>query len=126
MQLEKKSKVIRNKIDKAMDLLIEGSINSSLISEKINTLNEELNICLNKINELNNVNMDWINKEKIRAFLIHSKDTLENTEDDMIKQKIVNTFLDKIVISNDNIEVLFKIKITTSKTESGNIGGGEA
>lgn len=123
-RLDKKAKSIKIKIDKAMDLILEGTINSSIINEKINSLNVEFNSCMNKIQDLQHKDMSWISKDKIRDFLIYSKKALDNG-DDITKQKIISTFLDKVLISKDNIEIKFKIDFTTPQTESGKVGGGE-
>lgn len=123
-RLDKKAKAMKMKIDKAMDLILDGTINSSIINEKINFLNVEFNSCVNKIQDLQHKDMSWISKDKIKVFLIYSKNALDNG-DDIEKQKIMSTFLDKVLISKDNIEINFKIDFTTPQMESGKVGGGE-
>ena len=123
-RLQKKADTIKSKIDKAMDLILEGTINPSIINEKINSLNVEFNSCISRIKELQHRDTSWINKNKIEEFLIYSKQILDKG-DDISKQKIINTFVSKVFISKNSIEVFFEIDFTTPQTESGKVGGGE-
>lgn len=117
--------ITSSKINKAMDLLLEGLINKETISNKINILQEDLNTFIDRIEQLKKSNTNWINKKKIKQFLMFSKNSLE-TGDYIAKRKVIELFVSKILITDEKIDIIFKIdSFKTSVMESGNSGGGE-
>lgn len=123
--LTQKKESLSNKINSAMDLLLEGLINKDTVYKKINDLQSELNICIDKIEQLKENDLNWVDGKKIKLFLIHSKNSLEDA-DNLVKRKVIETFVDKIIIQDSKISVTFKIDIyPTKKVESGKFGGGE-
>lgn len=112
------------KINNAMDLLLEGLINKDTVQSKINEMQNELNSCIDKINEIRSANFEWINKEKIRLFLIHSRNSLDS-QDFNVKLKVINTFVDKVIIFDKKIKAKFKLDFYSTTWESDKVGGGE-
>ena len=122
--LNQKKESASTKINSAMDLLLDGLINKETIHKKINDLQEELNTYIEKIDKLKTSNIDWIDNKKIKLFLIHSRNSL-NSEDNDVKRKVIETFVNKIIIQNNKINVIFKIDFYSTNMESGKVGGGE-
>lgn len=122
--LHQQKDLLSKKINNAMDLLLEGIISKDTVQTKINGMQCELDSCLQKINEIASTDLDWINKEKIKSFLVFSKNNL-NSQDYNVKLKIINTFVDKVFIYDKKINVQFKLDFYTSTMESGKVGGGE-
>ena len=121
---QQKKDFLKNKINKAMDLLLDGIINKDTIQTKINDMQQELNLCIDKINEIQSANLDWINKEKIKLFLEHSKNSLDS-QDYNVKLKIIDTFVDQVIIFDKKINIKFKLDFYSTTSESGKVGGGE-
>ncbi len=122
--LNDKKKSIANKIDTAMDLLLDGVITKQVVNKKISMLQNELNTYIDRIEQLDRKSKEHVNKNKIKSFLIFSKNNLNNGNDDM-KRKIIEIFVDKIIIWNHKIDITLKISPLKQFVESGKFGGGE-
>jgi len=115
-RLEEAKKQTQIKIDKLFDLYLDGDIEKSAISEKINTLKNDLNGISERLFKLDVSFVGKIDKNAFVAFLKLSRDTLKDN-DTKIKRKIIETFVEKIIVFDKKVEVYFNI---TDK-----VGGGE-
>ncbi len=128
---EKKSlitqnKSIRAKIDMAFDMAFDGKISRIILAEKTNELEIQLNTILQKQAELANKDYSWLDENKIKKFLLASMENLE-VEDPEVKRKVIETFVHRIIIYVDRIDVTFKVEPSDSNknTDSDKVGGGE-
>lgn len=116
--LKSKIKEVEKKISKALDLLLDGLIDKETVSIKIDQLKTELNNYKERLAALDEVDKSWVDRKKIVKFLNASKENLMS-DDLKVKRKIIETFVEKVVIYSDRIEVTYKFSI------SGKVGGGE-
>lgn len=128
---EKKSlniqeKSIQSKIDMAFDMAFDGKISKDLLAKKTNELEVQLNDIVQKQSELKNKDYSWLDEIKIKKFLLSSMENLEN-EDSEVKRKVIETFVHKIIISVDRIDVTYKVEPSSSNknVDSDKVGGGE-
>ncbi|ADL07220.1 hypothetical protein [Thermosediminibacter oceani] len=92
-----------------------NSLYSSLIAPMIQ--------CDNRLAELKAAKYSWLDSEKIINYLKHCKES-PLSDNPKAKRKIIETFVDKIIIHPDRIDTSLKINIKF-ETERGNLGGGE-
>ena len=124
--LIKQEKSIQTKISMAFDMAFDQSISKTLLAKKTNELELQLNTITQKQSELENKDYSWLNKNKIKKFLLASMGNLEN-EDPKAKRKVLETFVHKIIIYVDRIEVTYKVEPcnTANHADSDKVGGGE-
>lgn len=125
IEVEKKLAATDSKIDKLIDAVADGTLDSNTVKSKMSTLKEEKLALEEKASRLQFKSYDWLDEEKVERYILKSKqDLLSN--DDKLKRKVIETFVDKIKIYPDRIDLTFKICMTTnSQVERGLNGGGE-
>ncbi|MBZ9689828.1 zinc ribbon domain-containing protein [Clostridium estertheticum] len=106
-------KTIQTKIDMAFDMAFEKKITNTLLAKKTNELEIELNTILQKQSELDNKDYSWLDENKIKKFLLASMENLE-VEDPEVKRKVIETFVHRIIIYVDRIDVIFKVEPSNS------------
>jgi len=121
--LEQKRKDLSSKIERLIDAIEEGFGDKELISRRMKTYKEEMIQCENRLAELKAAEYSWLNSEKIINYLKHCRESLLS-DDPNAKRKIIETFVDKIIIYPDRIDTSLKINIKF-ETERGKVGGGE-
>ena len=106
--IEIQNKITNNdaKIKKLTDLLVE-SVNSQAIVDKIKILEQEKTVLIRKLDEVeNNKDKPFDNddidevKNKFKAYMLK--------RDILICRKLIRTFVEKIVVYRDKIEVIIK------------------
>ena len=128
---EKKSLIIQKKsiqakIDMAFDMAFDEKISKTLLAKKTNELEIHLNRIVRKQSELESKDYSWLDEKRIKKFLLASMENLE-VEDPEVKRKVIETFVHKIIIYVDRIDVTFKVEPSDSNnnTDSDKVGGGE-
>jgi site-specific DNA recombinase len=119
-------KSIQGKIDMAFDMAFDGKMSKDLLARKTNELEVQLKEVLNKKEHLSRKDYSWLDEGKIKKFLLASMENLES-EDPDAKRKVIETFVHKIVIYVDRIDVTYKVEPSSSNnnTDSVKVGGGE-
>lgn len=130
---ESKSEIIRLKnliketqtrIDKMLDAFLDGAMPKSMLSEKSHKLQADLNLYNEQLIEIETNSYSSFDVEKIKAFLssFHI-----NSDDEKEQRKAIETFVHKIIISKESIEVLMTLDpLHPVFTDSDRVGGGEA
>ena len=112
--ITKKVKENKQQIDKLFNLYLEDSIDKNILSKKINELKEELQINEARLTELSLVESSWIDESKVRQYLYAMKSNLESNDPKLIK-KVIDTFVDKIYVDDDEIKIIITIEELTDK-----------
>ena len=97
-----------SKKDRIFDLYTEGRIDKNDFSQKIKPIEDELAILRSRKAEMEIHDYSWVSKEKIMLYLYAMKENLNSGEHDK-QRKVIETFVEKIIIYNDRIEAFFKI-----------------
>jgi len=121
--LEQKRKDLSSKIERLIDAIEEGFGDKELISRRMKTYKEEMLQCENRVAELKATEYSWLDSEKIINYLKYCREALLS-EDPKAKRKIIETFVDKIIIYPDRIDLSLKVDMKF-ETERGKVGGGE-
>lgn len=124
--LLEQEKSIQAKIDMAFDMAFDNKISKDLLARKTNELEAQLkDVQANKAS-LERKDYSWLNEAKIKKFLLASMENLD-TEDPEVKRKVIETFVYKIIVYVDHIDVTYKVEPSdTNKTlDSDKVGGGE-
>lgn len=79
--------------------------------------------CESRLNELKLKEYSWINEEKVADYLRICRESLLSV-DPKSQRKIIETFVDKIIIYPDRIDLSLKVDMKF-ETESDKAGGGE-
>ena len=119
-------KSIQSKIDMAFDMAFDEKISKTLLAKKTNELELQLNDIVHKKSELENKDYSWLDENKIKKFLLASKESLK-AEDPEVKRKVIETFVHKILIYTDRIDVTYKVEPSNGNKnmDSDKVGGGE-
>lgn len=110
---EKKLIEVNNKIDKLVDAVIEGILDKDIVKNKMDKLKQEKDLIESKLYELQVKSYDWLNEDKVTKYILKFKQDLISN-DDNLKRKVIETFVDKIKICPDRIDLNFKICMTTN------------
>lgn len=88
-------------------------LDKDIVKSKVDKLKQEKLMIESRLYELRLKNYDWLDESKIRAYILKSKkDLLSN--DQILKRKVVETFVDKIKVYPDRIDLNFKVYMVTS------------
>ncbi|MCB2360131.1 hypothetical protein [Clostridium estertheticum] len=107
-------------------MAFEEKISKTLLAKKTNELEIQLNNILQKQLELESKDYSWLDEKKIKKFLLSSMETLE-VEDPEGKKKVIESFVHRITIYVDRIDITYKVEPSDSNknTDSDKVGGGE-
>lgn len=104
IELTKKQTVIQNRIDKLLDLFLDGGMSKNALESKTKSMQEELENITIRINELTSNQTKAPTLDKIKKYLNHMKENLDST--DIEEQQIaIDTFVKKIIVGVDSVEV---------------------
>ncbi len=106
--LEKQKNSLQTKINKLLDMYLEDGIDKEILKQKVNDLKAQLDIVQQQINELLTKDYSWITKEYVREYL----NVLENyfeSEDMTLKRKVIEIFIEEIIINENDLEVKLKV-----------------
>ena len=93
----------------AFDMAFDKSISKTLLAKKTNELETQLNDIVKKQSELENKNYSWLDEKKIKKFLSASMENLK-PEDPIVKRKVIETFVHRIITYVDHIDVIYKVE----------------
>lgn len=94
-----------------------------MIDKRMKAYKAEKIQCESRLSELKLKEYSWINEEKVADYLRICREALLSG-DPKAQRKIIETFVDKIIIYPDRIDTSLKINIKF-ETERGKAGGGE-
>ena len=102
-----REKEITKKLDRMMELYMEGEISKDLLKDRVDKLQEELRVTkIEKRKAINLMNAPKLKKEDFLEFL---KTYRLDAEDEEVAESLIETFVDKVIIYYDRIEIKFKI-----------------
>ena len=104
--LIQKRDALQERINKLLDLLLDGVITKQALESKSSKMQQDLDELMIKINDLETNQLRAPSKENIKKYLRNMQEALEN-EDADFKQLVIDTFVDKIIIGEDDIEIIF-------------------
>lgn len=105
LNLQQKREKVQAKIDKLLDLLIEGIITKQALESKSKTFQDELDKLIIKINEIEANQLKQPTLEKIKQNLEYMKKNLDSGDPDL-KQLVIDTFVYRIEVGVDNVECI--------------------
>ena len=122
--LTKQENDIKTKIDKLMDLYIDGAIDKEVLNRKVESLQSELKmIQIEKRKTVQLMNCPKLDKDDFIEFLKSFRFEAEDYNDELA-ESLIDTFIDRVNIFYNKIEIVFKIdfdiigggRITTKST----------
>lgn len=113
--IESKLLLLNNKKDKLLELVMEEYLSKDDYKKQVDLINEELNICRFKINELQSNKKD---KNYIENKINEIKNTLEKSLDDKeCYSDVFNELIDRIIVYKENEkEIKLDIYIKTGES----------
>jgi len=109
---------------KAFDLFFKGTINETLLAKKTEEIKSQLDVLNEKLIYMETKDFTWIDEKKIINYLQESKKMLES-EDKERQRKVIDAFVDKVLVFEDGIEVDFIVKSPTDSSVRDRVNGGE-
>lgn len=107
-ELEERRRKLQTRIDKLLDLYLDGEMSKTALESKTSSMQQELENVNIRINEHKANQLRVPNIENIKKYLHNMKNDLMN-EDSEIKQSVIDTFVEKIIVGHDTVEVQFKV-----------------
>ena len=107
-ELTEKRKKLQSRIDKLLDLYLDGGMSKSALESKTSSMQQELENISIRINEYQSNQLRVPAIENIKKYLHNMKKDLIN-EDSEIKQSVIDTFVEKIIIGHETVEVQFRV-----------------
>lgn len=122
--LEKKKTKIEARIDKLLDLHLDGTLTKEALKNKTEQFQDELTDVIIKLNDLNGNAPNVPTVKKIKVSLEEMKKNLES-EDQDLKQIVIDTFVDKIVIGEDDVDIYLVVNpyVSTFRPRSAKVNG---
>lgn len=115
--LKKKEKELTIEIDNLIDIAAKSKRSNSRLAEKIDTLEAELETVSIKIRDIIDINNnDNFSFDKVKNFLLEMKDKLDQGEKET-KRILVNTFVNNIIIYDNEIITTLKVNLEANKTK---------
>lgn len=121
--LENDKNALQVKINRLLDLYVDGNLDKKTLDNKLAELNKQLNIIASRLSELAYM-------KSIKSFDINIiKDYLHNScknlhsEDDNIKRSVIEAFVEQVTVYMDHIEVKYKIEPPPEKENANNWPG---
>jgi site-specific DNA recombinase len=115
--IEDKIKEINNKVNKLLDAIEEGIADKEFTKQRMSQYKLESSQYQQRLSELSSTDYSWVNRENIAAYIQKSKEILL-TGEPQEKRKVIETYVDKVIIYPDRIDIEFKINMDSD------IGGG--
>ena len=119
-QLEK----VKKKQEKLMELFIDGGLDKAMLEEKNKDLKEERRNIENQIEKNNYLESSQsLDVSDIVNFLQEYKQSLKEHTDEEYAQIIFNTFVEKITIYPDLLDISLRVDFSTLKGDKVSFGG---
>lgn len=119
--LKDKKKDIETKLDMAFDMVFEGTMTREAYAKKAKEWELMVRDLNAEIIDKEDKNFNWVDEDTIKKFLLGSRDMLEQ-DDPLLKRKVVELFVSKIIIYPDYIDVDYKVDPTDSDKVGGDKG----
>ncbi len=128
-KLLKKQKETQNKINKTFELYYVDGIDKEILAKKMSELKDQLTVLEDRIQQNRASNITVSQFENIKNMLLSFRTSFDETDPTILKTAI-EAFVKKVIVYQDDIQVILKINIPpTSPTNGGNVrgkvGGGE-
>lgn len=116
-QMKARLEKIEKQINRFLDSFAEGTIPADIAGPKLTSLNQEkkdieIQMALNK-------RYVPLTKKQIRSFMVETKKQIENRNNPQECRKIINTYIDKVLIYPDNVKVVYKFDFGYHGTPEG-------
>lgn len=114
-KLEKEAAELDARIEHYLDLYDEKKLSKARLTKRTELLEKQLasvHLELEQLRNLNSVNVDI---EALKKFLYHYRDNMDNMTEET-KKALVDTFVHKIVITSDDIQLTLKVDDTLEDT----------
>lgn len=109
-QIQKALKEIDLKIDKLIDAVVNGVLDNNMVKQKMDNLKQEKAQLEFQLHKLQFDSYDWVDENKVYDFLMKSKENLLS-EDNLLKRKVIETFVDKIKVYPNRIDSNLKVSM---------------
>jgi len=120
-KLNKQKADLKTKVDKLLNMCLDGVINETVYKEKSYSVNLQYADICDRIDYLELKDYNSYDKSMIESMLYSYLEKLEDSND-KVKRKVIETFVDKVIIEPDRILLEFKFDPTNG---SDRCGGGE-
>lgn len=104
-QLEKKKSNLENRLNKLLDLYLDGGINHEVLSQRNEEIEKELALVNLQLKDELIKKIVKVDESYIRDYLSGFKEKLGNLEDNETKKTVIDTYLNKVEITADDINI---------------------
>lgn len=117
--LKKEIKEIEKKINNLVDVIVETGKKASSLVDKITLLEQQKATLEERLQQWQvRHEEEIITLEKITAYLNHHRETLLHG-DPMEQKQVIQEFVEKVVVYNDDIKITFKISVDSNGGREG-------
>ncbi len=104
-ELEKKKSKLENRLNKLLDLYLDGGINQEVLSQRNEDIDKELALVNMQLKDEMLKKVIKVDASYIRKYLTDFKDKLNNMEDNETKKTVIDTYLNKVEITANDINI---------------------
>jgi len=108
--LKEQLSTAQGRLNRLVDLYLDGTMDKTSLQGKTEALQGEVNRLRTSILQIEQRNYSWINEGEIKKFLTSSRDRLES-KDKFVQRKVIETYVNELVIYKDKFEVDYLIRI---------------
>lgn len=105
--LDKELAKLTKQINRFLDAFAEGVMDSAIVAPKLNSLSNEKKLLEARRAEIK-AQIPTLTQKEIIDYLKSAKQALENENDYNQRRKLVNSYVDKIIIYSSEVEVIMK------------------
>lgn len=110
-QIKQNVSDLQVRMDRLFDLVESGNADYSTVGPRLDKLKKEKETMTSRLLSLENSTYIPLSREQIFKFLKYSTDTLNNRDNELDCKKVVDLFVDKVIIYPTSIKVIFKFPI---------------
>ena len=111
-------KEIESKINKTFEMYYIDHIDKNMLTKKLNELKLELDDAKEKLIYMETKDFTWAAESELKKYLQISRENLES-EDKLRQRKVIEAFVDKILIYTDDVKVILVVKNPVSDKVNG-------
>ena len=120
MKIDKKIKDVDAKIQKYFVLFEDEDISASVLKNKLKELEEQKDRLKKKLVDTELLgSKSYITEEMVRDYLLLYKEGIFS-DDEEIQKRAIEAFVEKVIITREEIKVIFKIFAEEDKEKAGN------
>lgn len=115
-RLEKEAEKIDARIENMLDLYDDGKLSKARLNKRTEGLEKQLDNVRLELEQLRNLNSTNVDLAALREFLFQYRNNLENASPET-KKALIDTFVDKVEITNENITLTLKVDDTLGSSD---------